>query len=233
MFELLKKMSRPVYAVFVAGGSGTRMGTELPKQFLELEGTPVLQRTIERFLDAENDTHVITVLPERYIPVWTEMCVTRTVAFTQTVVRGGMTRFHSVQNALDKVPDGAIVAIQDGVRPLFTPELVRNMLDRMKVCGALILVVPVVDTLRAAEDGVKVPDRSLLRAVQTPQMFWSELIRKAYRQPYDPSFTDDASVAERAGIKVQTVPGERLNIKLTTPEDLALASAILRIQAQG
>jgi 2-C-methyl-D-erythritol 4-phosphate cytidylyltransferase len=233
LFELLKKMSRPLYAVFLAGGSGTRMGTDLPKQFLELEGTPVLQRAIERFLDAENDAHIITVLPERYNPMWTEMCISRPVAFTQTIVKGGMTRFHSVQNGLEKVPDGAVVAIHDGVRPLLTTTLVRTMLDSMETCGALIPVLPVTDTLRASEEGVKVPDRSLMRAVQTPQMFWSELIKKAYRQAYEPSFTDDATVAERAGIRVQTVPGERFNLKITTPEDLILASAILRLQAQG
>ncbi|MBR5904954.1 MAG: 2-C-methyl-D-erythritol 4-phosphate cytidylyltransferase [Bacteroidales bacterium] len=221
-------MSRPVYAVFVAGGSGTRMGSELPKQFIELEGTPILQRSIERFLDACNGAHVITVLPEKYIPLWSEMCLKRGVTFSQTVVKGGMTRFHSVQNALAKVPDGAIVAIHDGVRPLFTEALIRGMLERMEECRALIPVVPVVDTLRPVREGVAVPDRSLICAVQTPQMFRSELLKEAYRQPYDPSFTDDASVAERAGIHVETTPGERFNLKITTPEDLILARAIIK-----
>ena len=221
-------MSREVYAVFVAGGSGSRMGSELPKQFIELEGTPILQRTIERFLDAENKAHVITVLPERYIPLWTEMCVRRSVVFTQTVVKGGMTRFHSVQNALEKVPDGAVVAIQDGVRPLLSEKLIHSMLDRMENCEALIPVIPVVDTLRSSTPGEPAPDRSRLVAVQTPQMFWSESIKKAYRQPYDPAFTDDASVAERAGIHVETTPGERFNLKITTPEDLILARAIIK-----
>jgi len=224
---VIQNMSREVYAVFVAGGSGTRMGSELPKQFIELDGTPILQRTIERFLDAENKAHVITVLPERYIATWTEMCVSRGVVFTQTVVKGGMTRFHSVRNALEKVPDGAVVAIQDGVRPLLSERLIRSMLDRMDNCPALIPVIPVVDTLRAIEPGVAAPDRSKLLAVQTPQIFWSELIKKAYMQPYDPAFTDDASVAERAGTTISTIPGERFNIKITTPEDLTLARAIL------
>ena len=139
--------SRPVYAVFVAGGSGTRMGGDLPKQFMDLEGTPVLQRSIERFLDACNDARVITVLPERYISLWSKMCLERGVTFSQTLVKGGMTRFHSVQNALEKVPDGAIVAIHDGVRPLLTEKLIRGMLGKMDTCRALIPVVPVVDTL--------------------------------------------------------------------------------------
>ena len=223
-------MPRPVYAVFVAGGSGSRMGSDLPKQFLELGGTPILQRAIERFLDAEGSARVITVLPERYVPLWKELCVKKSMDFSQTIVCGGMTRFHSVQNALARVPDGAVVAIHDGVRPLFSTALVRTMLDKMQECPALVPVVPVTDTLRSLDSATAAPDRSRLVAVQTPQMFWSEKLKEAYRQPYDTSFTDDASVAERAGVPVSTVPGERFNIKITTPEDLTLARAILTIQ---
>lgn len=222
-------MSRPVFAVFTAGGSGSRMGSAMPKQFLELGGAPVLQRTIETFLEAVPEARVITVLPESHMATWKDICVTRSVSFPQTLVKGGMTRFHSVRNALEKVPDGAIVAVHDGVRPLFTPALVRTMLQRMEECPALIPVVPVVDTLRSVVSGVPAPDRSSIVAVQTPQMFWSEKLKTAYRQPYDTSFTDDASVAERAGIPVKTVPGERFNIKITTPEDMLLAKAILSL----
>ena len=223
-------MSRAIYAIFVAGGSGTRMGSELPKQFLDLDGTPILQRSIERFLDAENAAHVITVLPERYIPLWSEMCLQRGVVFAQTLVKGGMTRFHSVQNALDKVPDGAIVAVHDGVRPLVSEALIRSMLARIAEPGgpkAIVPVVPVTDTLRSLDPGSPAPDRSHLVAVQTPQMFLSEVLKAAYRQPYDVSFTDDASVVECTGVPVETIPGERFNIKITTPEDMVLARAIL------
>ena len=222
-------MSRPVFAVFTAGGSGSRMGSVLPKQFMELGDAPVLQRTIETFLEAVPDARVITVLPENHLATWKNICISRSVSFPQTLVKGGMTRFHSVRNALEKVPDGAIVAVHDGVRPLFTPALVRTMLQRMEECPALIPVVPVVDTLRSVVSGFPAPDRSSIVAVQTPQMFWSEKLKTAYRQPYDTSFTDDASVAERAGIPVQTVPGERFNIKITTPEDMLLAKAILNL----
>ncbi|MBR4808757.1 MAG: 2-C-methyl-D-erythritol 4-phosphate cytidylyltransferase [Bacteroidales bacterium] len=223
-------MSRPVYAVFVAGGSGTRMGGGVPKQFLELGGIPVLQRSVERFLEAEPSAHVITVLPSQHMATWQELCIRHAVSFPQAVVAGGMTRFHSVLAALAKVPDGAIVSIHDGVRPLVTPALVRSMLDAMAAPGgprALVPVVPVVDTLRSTEPGVPAPDRSRLVAVQTPQMFLSEVIKDAYRQPYDTSFTDDASVVERAGVAVATIPGERFNIKITTPEDLRLARLLL------
>ena len=223
-------MARPVYAVFVAGGSGSRMGSDIPKQFLELGGDPILQRSIERFLDGAPDARVITVLPRQHEDTWREMCLRRGVSFSQTIVQGGVTRFHSVQNALAKVPDGAVVAVHDGVRPLLTPELVRRMLDRMQDCPALIPVLPVTDTLRSVHAGVPAPDRSLLQAVQTPQMFWSERLKEAYRQPYDVSFTDDATVAERAGIAVSTIKGERFNIKITTPEDMLLARGILSLR---
>lgn len=223
-------MSRAVYAVFVAGGSGTRMGGDVPKQFLDLGGIPILQRSVERFLDAAPDARVIVVLPERHLDQWQELCLQHAVSFPQTIVHGGMTRFHSVQNALGKVPDGAIVSIHDGVRPLFTPGLVRAMLDRMQQPGgpqALIPAVPVTDTLRSTDPSLPAPDRSRLVAVQTPQMFLSEVLKQAYRQPYDTAFTDDASVAERAGARIELFPGEKYNLKITTPEDLALARLLI------
>ncbi|MBR4826918.1 MAG: 2-C-methyl-D-erythritol 4-phosphate cytidylyltransferase [Bacteroidales bacterium] len=223
-------MSRPVYAVFVAGGSGTRMGGDVPKQFLELGGMPILQRSVERFLEAEPSAHVITVLPAAHVATWQELCIQYAVSFPQTVVKGGMTRFHSVLAALQKVPDGAIVSVHDGVRPLVTPVLVRAMLDRMSAPDgpqALIPVLPVTDTLRSADPSLPAPDRSKLLAVQTPQMFLSEVLKRAYAQPFDTSFTDDATVAERAGVHISTFPGEKYNIKITTPEDLRLAELLL------
>ncbi|MBO4455890.1 MAG: 2-C-methyl-D-erythritol 4-phosphate cytidylyltransferase [Bacteroidales bacterium] len=223
-------MTRPVYAVFVAGGSGTRMGGDVPKQFLELGGVPVLQRSIERFLDAEPQAHVVTVLPSQHIATWQELCVRYAASFPQTVVAGGMTRFHSVLAALAKVPDGAIVAVHDGVRPLVSPALVRRMLDEISAPGgpqALIPVLPVTDTLRSVDPSAPAPDRSKLVAVQTPQMFLSEVLKQAYRQPYSTSFTDDASVAEKSGVAIATTPGEKFNIKITTPEDLQLARLLL------
>ena len=206
------------------------MGGDVPKQFLDLGGIPILQRSVERFLDAAPDARVIVVLPERHLDQWQELCLQHAVSFPQTIVHGGMTRFHSVQNALGKVPDGAIVSIHDGVRPLFTPGLVRAMLDRMQLPGgpqALIPAVPVTDTLRSTDPSLPAPDRSRLVAVQTPQMFLSEVLKQAYRQPYDTAFTDDASVAERAGARIELFPGEKYNLKITTPEDLALARLLI------
>ena len=221
-------MRRKIYGIFVAGGSGTRMGGEVPKQFLLLDGKPILQWTIERFLEAEPEMKIITVLPRTHFQTWKNLCATHSFDCPQTLVAGGLTRFHSVQNALRKVPDSVIVSIHDGVRPLATPTLVRRMLDRMQAGErALLPVVKVVDTLRSTEPGLPAPDRSRTVAVQTPQMFLSEDIKAAYAQAYDLSFTDDASVAERAGIPLAFEEGERFNLKITTPEDLVLAEAVL------
>jgi 2-C-methyl-D-erythritol 4-phosphate cytidylyltransferase len=222
-------MRRKIYGIFVAGGSGTRMGGELPKQFLLLDGIPILQRTIERFLEAEPDLKVLTVLPRVHFQTWKDLCAVHSFHYPQTLVAGGLTRFHSVQNALRKVPDGAIVSIHDGVRPLISADLVRRMLDRMQQgdCRALLPVVPVVDTLRSVDPATPDPDRSKIVAVQTPQIFRSEDIKEAYGQAYDLAFTDDASVAARKGIPLTLEQGERFNLKITTPEDLVLAQAIL------
>ena len=231
---------RPIYCIFVAGGSGSRMAEALakesdgiavpavPKQFLDLDGMPVLQRTIARFLEALPGAKVITVLPSQHISTWRRLCIENEFNCSQILVAGGMTRFHSVRNALAKVPDGAIVSIHDGVRPLVSGRLIRGMVEKMETERALIPVTKVVDTLRWSDaGGGPAPDRSRMVAVQTPQMFLSEELKEAYRQAYDTSFTDDASVAERAGIPVSTIEGEKTNIKLTTPEDMVLARAIL------
>ena len=230
-------MSRKKYLVVTAGGSGTRMGSDLPKQFLPLDGRAVLQRTVERFLEACPDIHVITVLPEAHIAWWRRYCQEKGFNCPQRLVKGGFTRFHSVKNALEFVPDGAVVAVHDGVRPLVSVSLLREMFARMDTVRALVPAVPAVDTLavldRAADgtlqDAGETVDRSRIWGVQTPQMFLSEDLKAAYSQGFDLSFTDDASVARRYGIPLSYIAGERFNIKLTTPEDLVLAEAILRI----
>ena len=229
-------MTRKKFLVVTAGGSGTRMGSALPKQFLSLGGRAVLQRTIERFLEACPDIHVITVLPEAHIAWWRRYCQEKGFNCPQRLVKGGFTRFHSVKNALDVVPDGAIVAVHDGVRPLVSAALLKEMFDRMETVRALIPVIPMVDTLTVldtAPDGTlqdagETVDRSRIFGAQTPQVFRSEDLKAAYSQGYDLSFTDDASVARRYGIPLSYIAGERFNLKLTTPEDLALAEAILR-----
>ena len=230
-------MERKKYLVVTAGGTGVRMGTALPKQFLPLGGRAVLQRTIERFLEACPDIRVITVLPEDHMAWWRRYCRERNFNCPQRLVPGGFTRFHSVKNALDHVPAGALVAVHDAVRPLLSPALVRAMFDRMESVRALIPVVPSVDTLAVLDkdpdgtlrDSGETVDRSRIFGAQTPQIFRSEDLKAAYGQGYDLSFTDDASVARKYGVPLSYIAGERNNIKLTTPEDLSLAEAILRL----
>lgn len=226
-------MERKKYLIVSAGGSGTRMGSALPKQFLELDAVPILRRAIEVFLRAIPDIQVITVLPEAHIGYWRQYCLRDNFVCPQRLVKGGFTRFHSVKNALKYVPDQAIVAVHDGVRPLITVEKIRELFAAAEQNPAVIPVLPVTDTLKVLEkqEGRLVStgeqmDRSRIWGAQTPQVFQSEQLKAAYTQQFDTLFTDDASVAERFGIPLCFLEGERFNLKITTPEDLLLARAI-------
>ena len=232
-------MDRKKYLIVMAAGSGTRMGADMPKQFIEIDGKAILQMTIEKFLEACPGINVVTVLPEAHMSYWRNYCLERNFTCPQILVKGGITRFHSVRNALAKVPDNATVAIHDGVRPLVTVGLLRNMFELSENEPALIPVVPCIDTMKVLkeEEGklVAVPgasvDRSVLFGAQTPQVFHSEIIKEAYSLAYDTSFTDDASVLERYGKSLSYIHGERLNMKITTKEDLVLARAILSLSS--
>ena len=228
-------MSKKVYGVFVAGGSGVRMGTEVPKQFLELGGRPILQQSILKFMYACPELIPVVVLPVDHIQTWKRLCVENHFDLPQIVVDGGITRFHSVRNALEKVPDGAMVFIHDGVRPLVSVDLIKRILAASNDERSVIPVTPVTDTIKSlvpAGDGILKasgepdPDRSKLYGAQTPQLFISEQIKKAYEIGYDQSFTDDASVARASNIPLTYILGERYNIKITTPEDLDLAEKL-------
>ena len=207
------------------------MGAGIPKQFLLLDRKPILQRTIERFADAFDDAKFLVVLPEEHIDTWKGLCERYSLGCPHTIVRGGISRYQSVRNALEKVPDGALVMIHDGVRPFASEDLLKRMVASMDetLCRALVPVLPMTDTLRSTEQDSQVIDRSKILRVQTPQVFFSEDIKAAYRGPFDMSFTDDASVAERFGVKIKTIPGESFNIKITTPEDMVFAKAILTL----
>ena len=233
-------MDRKKYVVIMAAGSGSRMGADRPKQFLELDGKMILRRTMEVFVSACPDISVITVLPEEHIAFWKDYCIRSGSICPQVLVKGGITRFHSVRNALAKVPEGALVAIHDGVRPLVSEELIQTLFERAQKAQSAIPVVPSIDTMKVLhkklwDDGSETlvslqgeeADRSLLYGAQTPQVFHSEIIKDAYRQAYDTAFTDDASVVEKYGKSLSYVLGERLNFKITTKEDLVLAEAVL------
>ena len=235
-------MARPRYLVVVAAGSGHRMGGDIPKQFLLLDGRVILQRTIEVFRQAVPGIKVVTVLAVEWWPYWRDLCAQHRFFYPQVFVGGGLTRFHSVQNALAQIPDEALVAIHDGVRPLLSQDLVRSLFDRAETADGVVPCLPVVDTLRCLQmqeglgrsSGKTLPSRSEMYAVQTPQIFDAALLKAAYTLPFEPDFTDDASVVERfirqQGLSkvIDYVPGERDNIKLTTPGDLRLAEAVLK-----
>ena len=223
----------------MAAGSGTRMGAGMPKQFLEMDGKAVLQKTIEVFLEACPGISVVTVLPEDFIQYWKDYCLKHNFICPQTLVKGGITRFHSVRNALDRIPDGSLAAVHDGVRPLITPAKVRELFDMAEDKAGVIPVVPCVDTMKVLkpsklkgvwEEAGAEADRSVLFGAQTPQVFQSEILKAAYAQAYDTVFTDDASVVSRYGKSLSYVMGERLNRQITTPEDLIMAEAITAVR---
>lgn len=218
------------YAIIVAGGSGTRFGSHIPKQFLPLCGRPVLMHTIECFLLC-SDTEVVLVLPSQQQAYWRELCHKHGFTAPHRVVTGGNSRFQSVKNALLSVSfsDGDIVAVHDGVRPLVSAQLIANVYDTAERCGAAIPVTPVTDSIRQidAEGSSIALDRASLRAVQTPQAFNALALLKAYDVPFEPFFTDDASVYEHAGGKVAQVEGENTNIKITHPIDIVIAEHII------
>lgn len=218
------------YAIIVAGGSGTRFGSNIPKQFLPLCGRPVLMHTIERFLLCP-DTEVVVVLPELQQDYWRELCHQYEFSAPHSVVSGGDSRFQSVKNALLSLTltETDIVAVHDGVRPLVSTSLILNTYKTAEQCGAAIPATAVTDSVRQiGADGQSVAlERASLRAVQTPQTFKAMELLRAYDVPFEPFFTDDASVYEHAGGKVTLVEGETTNIKITHPIDITIAEHII------
>ena len=218
------------YAVIVAGGQGLRMGADRPKQFLEIGGKPILRHTIERFLAFDPDIELIVVLPAAEKDGWRNYCRESGFLDRYSMVSGGITRFHSVQNALKYVGNEGVVAIHDGVRPLVRRALLARLFEAAETCPAVIPAVPVVESVRKAEGETSHPvSRDGLMRVQTPQLFDAAILKAAYAQPFSPAFTDDASVVEAAGTPVRLVAGDRINLKITTPDDLALASGLLTL----
>ncbi len=222
------------YVVIVAGGQGVRMGADRPKQFLEIGGKPILRHTIERFLAFDPSFEVIVVLPSAQKEWWRDYCRQSGFLERYSIVSGGITRFHSVQNALRYVGNEGLVAVHDGVRPLVSRPLLERIFAAAEEAPAVIPAVPVVESVRKVEEEASVPvSRDGLVLVQTPQVFAAEVLRKAYDQPFSPSFTDDASVVEASGVRVHVVPGDRMNLKITTPEDLQYAEGLVRLFSFG
>ena len=215
------------YVIIVAGGKGLRMGGDIPKQFVEIKGLPVLMHTINRFHSFDSSIDIIVALPVDQQDYWKELCSKYKFEIQHTIVDGGDTRFHSVKNGLDQVSGEGVVAVHDGVRPFVSDEVLERCFSMAQEKEAVVPVIDVFETIRHIADGMSntVP-RDEYKLVQTPQVFLISLLKKAYSQPYVPSFTDDASVVEAMGYKVTLVEGNRENIKLTTPFDLKLAELL-------
>jgi 2-C-methyl-D-erythritol 4-phosphate cytidylyltransferase len=217
------------YALIVAGGKGTRIKSKVPKQFLDLDGIPVLMRTINTFYAYSPAISVIVVLPEDDFPIWEELCLLHKYNKPLLLTKGGDTRFQSVKNGLDKIEGDGLVAIHDGVRPLVSEDIIGASFRLAAVHGSAVAAVRLKESIRMTDqDNTKAMDRSRFRLVQTPQTFTVSLIKQAYQTKEDASLTDDASVAERAGHVISLFEGSYENIKITTPEDLIVAEALIR-----
>ena len=234
------------YAIIVAGGKGRRMGSDIPKQFLTVQGRPLLMLTLETFHSFDPSMLLILVLPEAQQDYWERLCREYVFHVPHTVVSGGETRFHSVRNGLQAIEEvligqqvskstrqQALVAIHDGVRPFVSHQVIAACFEAAERDEAAIPVIPVVETLREvylphpSQRGIsRTVNRNRYRLVQTPQTFRLSLLLDAYAQPYSDAFTDDASVVESLGHPITLVEGNRENIKITTPYDLAVAEIL-------
>ncbi len=228
-------MTQKEYALIVAGGKGTRFGNSLPKQFLELNGKPVLLHTLDAFYRYSENISIVLVLPEEDISLWYETAKKYQFSRRLVIQSGGPTRFHSVKKGLERIPDEGLVAIHDGVRPLVTSDIISASFALAKTYGSAVAAVHSKESIRRVDDKpgttfpfkkTKAVDRALYKNIQTPQTFDVAMIKKAYTLHDDPSVTDDAAVAERAGHPVLLFEGSYENIKITTPDDLVIAAAL-------
>lgn len=227
-------MNIKYYAIIVAGGSGTRMGGSVAKQFVQLEEKLVIEHTINRFLSMDNVPEIILVLNPAYIDFWKEYCFKKALHFRHTIVPGGITRYHSVKEALRYIKQEGVVAIHDSVRPFIKTEFLNSIYDQASQSGAVIPYLSPVDSMRKKDQKLSIDDSKVVNRddyimIQTPQVFKTEILLKSYEKPYDTKYTDDASVVEDSGFQLSYTPGDPMNIKLTRPEDLIMARAILSV----
>jgi 2-C-methyl-D-erythritol 4-phosphate cytidylyltransferase len=218
------------YAIIVAGGSGTRMRSTVPKQFLPLDGKPVLMHTIAAFHNCEAEPHIILALHADFHDYWKELCLAHNFDIPHQLIAGGDTRFHSVKNGLNLIRDeeNTIVAVHDAVRPLTTREVIDESYRYAAEYGNAIAAVKSRDSVRQLQDSHSIAlTREEIYLIQTPQTFQARQLKKAYEQPYSPKFTDDASVVEQSGMPVYLISGSYQNLKITFPEDIAIAELLL------
>lgn len=216
------------YALIVAGGSGTRMGSSIPKQFLSVSGKPVLAHTINSFVEAYADVYIILVLHGMYIEQGKELVQSWTDTAQVTFTTGGETRFHSVKRGLEFVPDNSVCFVHDAVRCLVSAGLIRRCYEMACEQGNAVPAIAPADSMRIQEEaGSSYPlDRNKVRLIQTPQTFYSSILKTAFAQSYDPIFTDEANVVEKTGVGIHLIEGEATNLKITTPLDLVIAETL-------
>jgi len=221
-------MALKKYVLITAGGTGTRMQSAVPKQFLLLKDKPLLMHSMQAFYDVYQDLGFIVVLPEEYWDDWQALCENHGFNLSHQLAAGGETRFQSVKNGLAALQEDGLVAIHDAVRPLVSNRVIRQGFELAARQGNAIPCVPVNESVRTVQDDENKPaNRDLLRIIQTPEVFKVSLIKKAYEVDYHPGYTDDASVLERMGERIQLFEGNIENIKITKPADLLLADALL------
>jgi 2-C-methyl-D-erythritol 4-phosphate cytidylyltransferase len=219
------------YAIIVAGGSGSRMQSVVPKQFLSINGLPVLMHTLLAFHNSDTKPQLILVLPADYHDYWVQLYTTHNFNIPHQLVSGGETRFHSVKNGLGLIPDNedSLIAVHDAVRPLTSRDIIDQSYQHAATNGNAVTAVKSRDSIRQLKDGNSLAlTRDEIYLIQTPQTFQSAQLKKAFLQPYSPHFTDDASVVEATGIKINLIEGSYQNIKITFAEDIAIAELLLK-----
>ncbi len=227
-------MNEKIFIVLVAGGKGTRMDNATPKQFHLVAGKPLVMHTFDAFVSFFGKAEFILVLPEMEIGRWKHLCAEYGFSLPHRIVEGGPTRYHSVKNALAYVDDKSLVFVHDAVRPLVAEDTLLDALQIARIHGTAIPVVPVTDALRQVENGIsRAVNREQFRMVQTPQVFRSSLLKKAYLQAYRDTFTDDAAVVESTGQPLHLVEGNPENIKVTHPGDLGYVERLLASKNRG
>lgn len=213
----------------MAAGAGNRVDSTVPKQFIEIAGTPLLMHTINRFYNTTPQANFIIVVPEKYIQMWKELCVRHSFSVKHTIAEGGLQRYHSVKNGLALIKNEGLVAIHDGVRPFVSPDVIKKTFDEAEKKGNAIPCIPVSDSLRLVQPQTNKPvDRKQYKIIQTPQCFVCSLIKQAYLQPFQEFFTDDASLVEAMGVSINLVEGNVENFKVTYPSDVLFAESLLK-----
>lgn len=220
---------KSTFAVIVAGGWGSRMQSALPKQFIELCGEPVLMHTIRAFYNSQSSPQIILALHGSYHELWAQLCAKHNFTIPHKIITGGQTRFHSIKNAVDSVADDdVLIAVHDAVRPIVSADIINEAYRCAAENGTAVTAVKSRDSIRQVKgNGSESLNRDSIYLVQTPQTFQSAILKKAYEQPYTDTFTDDASVVEQSGVAITLIEGDYSNIKITFPEDVAIAEALI------